>query len=52
MFVRLFTEEVVGYAGQNVKAADKGLCDEIKAKGRLVSKDSYVHRYVCYVCMN
>ncbi|CAM9666160.1 unnamed protein product, partial [Laminaria digitata] len=41
----LFTSEVTGYAGQNVKSADKGLCDEIKAKGRLVSKDSYVHSY-------
>lgn len=43
---RLFTSEVGTYAGQNVKTADKALCEEIKANGRLVSKDSYTHRYV------
>lgn len=41
---RLFTPEVPDYVGQNVKAADKGLCEAIKAKGRLVSKDTYKHR--------
>lgn len=40
----MFTSEVGDYAGQYVKAADKALCDEIKANGRLVSKDSYTHR--------
>lgn len=43
---RLFTPEVGEYAGQKVKEADKALCEAIKAKGRLVSKDSYVHRCV------
>lgn len=43
---RLFTSEVGDYAGQYVKTADKALCDEIKANGRLVSKDSYTHRWV------
>lgn len=41
---RLFTSHVSEYAGQHVKAADKGLCEAIKAKGRLFSKDSYTHR--------
>ncbi|CAM9595129.1 unnamed protein product [Ectocarpus fasciculatus] len=41
----LFTSEVGKYAGQYVKTADKALCDEIKANGRLVSKDSYTHSY-------
>ncbi|CAN0239368.1 unnamed protein product, partial [Discosporangium mesarthrocarpum] len=40
----LFTNDVVEYAGQHVKAADKGLCDEIKSKGRMVVKESYTHR--------
>lgn len=42
---RLFTSEVGKYAGQYVKDADKALCEEIKANGRLVSKDSYTHSY-------
>eukprot|EP00903_Cladosiphon_okamuranus_P006585 g6433.t1 len=41
----LFTSEVGDYAGQYVKTADKALCEEIKANGRLVSKDSYTHSY-------
>ncbi|CBJ31410.1 Isoleucyl-tRNA Synthetase [Ectocarpus siliculosus] len=41
----LFTSEVGEYAGQYVKTADKALCDEIKANGRLVSKDSCTHSY-------
>lgn len=41
----MFTSEVGDYAGQYVKTADKALCDEIKANGRLVSKDSYTHRW-------
>ncbi|CAM9142618.1 unnamed protein product [Choristocarpus tenellus] len=41
----LFTKEVPEYAGQHVKAADKGLCDAIKAKGRMVLKDNYTHSY-------
>ncbi|CAM9890026.1 unnamed protein product [Pylaiella littoralis] len=41
----LFTSEVGDYAGQYVKTADKALCDEMKANGRLVSKDSYTHSY-------
>lgn len=46
----LFTSEVGEYAGQYVKTADKALCDEIKANGRLFSKDSYTHRYVRRFC--
>lgn len=42
----LFTSEVGDYAGQYVKTADKALCDEMKANGRLVSKDSCTHRWV------
>lgn len=43
---RLFTSDVGEYAGQKVKEADKALCEAIKAQGRLVKKDSYVHRCV------
>lgn len=43
---RLFTSEVGDYAGQYVKDADKALTDSIKAKGRLVVKESYTHRCV------
>lgn len=42
----LFTAEVGDYAGKYVKDADKALCDDIKARGRLVSKDNYTHRWV------
>lgn len=41
---RLFTEEVGVYSKMYVKDADKGLCEEMKANGRLVSKDSIKHR--------
>lgn len=43
----MFTSEVGEYAGRYVKDADKALCDDIKSRGRLVSKDNYTHRWVC-----
>lgn len=46
--LRLFTEEVGDYAKQYVKDADKGLCEDMKSRGRLVSKDSIKHRCSIY----
>lgn len=42
--LRLFTAEVGDYAKQYVKDADKGLCEDMKSRGRLISKDSIKHR--------
>jgi len=40
-----FTDEVSDFAGRNVKEADNDICAAIKAKGRLVSKNSIEHSY-------
>jgi isoleucyl-tRNA synthetase len=46
-----FTEEVTGYRGLFVKDADKGIMDELKAKGKLVRREQILHAYPhCWRC--
>ena len=40
-----FTDEVPEFKGVNVKDADNDICAILKADGRLISKESYVHSY-------
>ena len=40
-----FTHEVPDYQGRGVKEADNDICAKLKAEGRLLMKDSYVHSY-------
>eukprot|EP00945_MAST-04E_sp_MAST-4E-sp1_P006114 g6114.t1 len=40
-----FTEEVKGFVGQHVKAADEGICAELKSRGRLIKKSAIKHSY-------
>eukprot|EP00516_Mucochytrium_quahogii_P005935 CAMPEP_0203747488 /NCGR_PEP_ID=MMETSP0098-20131031/2606_1 /ASSEMBLY_ACC=CAM_ASM_000208 /TAXON_ID=96639 /ORGANISM=" , Strain NY0313808BC1" /LENGTH=1136 /DNA_ID=CAMNT_0050635915 /DNA_START=145 /DNA_END=3555 /DNA_ORIENTATION=+ len=40
-----FTEKVPDFVGRNVKEADNDICKMLKAKGRLVSKNSILHSY-------
>eukprot|EP00668_Euglena_longa_P014268 GGOE01018247.1.p1 GENE.GGOE01018247.1~~GGOE01018247.1.p1 ORF type:complete len:1070 (+),score=313.51 GGOE01018247.1:91-3300(+) len=40
-----FTPEITDFAGQYIKDADGKVCDMIKSKGRLLSKNSVVHSY-------
>jgi isoleucyl-tRNA synthetase len=40
-----FSSEVPNFQGQHVKAADGPICDDLKAKGRLVNKAKYLHSY-------
>jgi isoleucyl-tRNA synthetase len=40
-----FTKEVPEFCGKNVKEADNEICALLKAKGRLVQKEAYVHSY-------
>lgn len=40
-----FTKEITGFAGKNVKEADNEILAVLKAKGRLVQKEAYVHSY-------
>ncbi|TPX34885.1 isoleucine---tRNA ligase [Synchytrium microbalum] len=41
----LFTAEVTDYVGIHVKAADKQIQKDIKAKGRLIQQTSFTHSY-------
>lgn len=44
-----FTSEVPFVEGIHVKEADDPICKDLKARGRLVNKESYVHSYpFCY----
>jgi isoleucyl-tRNA synthetase len=46
-----FTEEVTDYAGMFVKDADKPIIDRLKAEGKLVKRDQYLHAYPhCWRC--
>ena len=40
-----FTDEVPEWKGIGVKAADNEICAHLKAQGRLLTKESYVHSY-------
>ncbi len=40
-----FSDEVPDYCGRGVKEADNDICAKLKAEGRLLIKDSYVHSY-------
>ena len=40
-----YTAAVSDFKGRAVKEADNDICAHLKASGRLVSKDSYVHSY-------
>jgi isoleucyl-tRNA synthetase len=40
-----FTDEVPDYAGQNVFDANKPIAADLKARGRVVRHESYVHSY-------
>lgn len=41
----LYTEEVGQYAGQYIKAADKGIQKELKERGRLIRQSQISHSY-------
>ncbi len=44
-----FTEQVPPYAGQMVKDADKQIISDLKAAGKILRHDTYVHSYpFCY----
>jgi isoleucyl-tRNA synthetase len=44
-----FTQEVPDFAGQNVKEADRGIIERLKAAGQLFKRDTIRHRYpFCY----
>jgi isoleucyl-tRNA synthetase len=46
-----FTEEVTDYAGMFVKDADKPIIERLKAEGKLVKRDQYLHAYPhCWRC--
>lgn len=46
-----FTEEVVDFAGQFVKDADKAIMERLKAEGKLVKRDQILHAYPhCWRC--
>jgi hypothetical protein len=46
-----FTEEVSDYAGRFVKEADKDIIARLKAEGKLVKRDQYLHAYPhCWRC--
>ncbi|MFH2113116.1 MAG: isoleucine--tRNA ligase, partial [Spirochaetota bacterium] len=46
-----FTEEVTDYVGMFVKDADKPIIDRLKAEGKLVKRDHYLHAYPhCWRC--
>ncbi|HSV56645.1 MAG TPA: isoleucine--tRNA ligase, partial [Magnetospirillaceae bacterium] len=46
-----FTEEVPDFRGRFVKDADKAIIERLKAEGRLVKRDQYLHAYPhCWRC--
>ncbi|RPJ08574.1 MAG: isoleucine--tRNA ligase [Spirochaetaceae bacterium] len=46
-----FTPEVSAYKGMFVKSADKKIIDDLKASGKLVKRDTYLHSYPhCWRC--